>query len=83
MSLATVLPLVLKIVDQGLVAWNQGRAARFKKKYHKLMGKLRKIENKLPPDYTDADRDLLSEELETFLKAYYEEFKEDNTRKYS
>ncbi len=82
MSIATLLPIALKIVSEGMVAWNQGRAMRFKKKHHKILTKLAKAENKLPPEYTDAEVDLQEEELLNFLEAFYDEFKADNDRKY-
>lgn len=82
MSIATLLPVVLGIVKEGMVAWNQGRRTRFMKKHKKFLDQLSEAENKLPPEYTDAEVDISKEKLLNFLKAYHEEFKADNDRKY-
>ena len=68
-----LIPVILSIIDNGIKLWDKSRMFSFKKKYYKLIKSLRDAENKQYPEYTDADIDLLKENIETMLMAYNEE----------
>ena len=63
---------ILEIVKQGMVAWNEHSRTKFKRKYHTILSKLDEAQNKTI-DYTDAEIDILQDQLEIFLKAFAHE----------
>lgn len=75
---AALTPVVAGIFLEGMKAWNQGRKARFMKKWKKVIQRLRDAENNHFPNYTDAELNLAEEEFDTFTVAYHAELVSHN-----
>jgi hypothetical protein len=73
-----LLPIIGEIIHEGMEMWSEERRTRFKDKYHDILSKLDTFRNRQPKDWIDSDIELAEQELETFLKAYASEVKNEN-----
>lgn len=71
----SIINLALGICLEGMKHWNEDQRTRFNDEYYLIMKKIDAIKVKQYPYYYDSDLDLTNKELETFLKAYYNEIK--------
>lgn len=75
---AALIPILGEIVLEGMKAWNESRRTRFADQYHDILTALDKARNRPADNWMDSEIDWYEEKLETFLKAYAQELKNES-----
>ena len=74
-----LIPILGEIVLEGMKGWSEKRRTRFKDQYHEILTRLDSYRNKTPDNWIDSDIEIGEQELETFLKAYASEVRNENS----
>ncbi len=67
--------VALGIVNKTMGFLEEKQRQKIMREYHDLLEDYNEAKNKVRPDYTDIEVDLLEERLVSYLKAYGNEFK--------
>ncbi len=72
-----LLPIILKIVQDGMGFLTEKQRTRFKDEHYKILKELENAKNTNDPDYTDVDLAITTNELRIFLEAYHSELRKN------